>query len=73
MMIFRLLFVKVNVSVLTQSLRLFLIIICRLPPCFFIASLDFIFLPNTVHEALSHPGWRSVMVDEMQALDDNGT
>ena len=24
-----------------------------------------------VHEALFHPGWRSAMVDEMQALDDN--
>ena len=41
--------------------------------CSFIASLDSISLPNTVREALSHPGWRSVMVDEMQALDDNGT
>ena len=41
--------------------------------CSFIASLDFISLPNTVREALSHPDWRSAMVDEMQALDDNGT
>ena len=41
--------------------------------CSFIASLDSISLPNTVCEALSHPGWRSAMVDEMQALDDNGT
>ena len=39
----------------------------------FIASLDSISLPNTVREALSHPGWRSAMVDEMQALDDNST
>ena len=39
----------------------------------FIASFDSIFLPNTVHEASSHPGWRSAMVDEMHALDDNGT
>ena len=29
-------------------------------------------LPHTVLEALSHPGWRSDMVEEMQALDDNG-
>ena len=29
-------------------------------------------LPNTVHEALSQPGWRSAMVEEMQALNDNG-
>ena len=41
--------------------------------CSFIASLDSISLPNTVREALSHPGWRSAIVDEMQALDDNGT
>ena len=39
----------------------------------FIASLDFISLPNTVCEVLSHLGWRSAMVEEMQALDDNGT
>ena len=40
--------------------------------CSFIASLDSISLPNTVREALSDPGWLSAMVDEMQALDDNG-
>ena len=39
----------------------------------FIASLDSISLPHTVREALSHPGWRSAMVQEMQTLDDNGT
>ena len=41
--------------------------------CFFIAFHDSLFLPNTVCETLSHPSWRSVMMDEMQALDDNGT
>ena len=41
--------------------------------CSFIASLYSISLPTTVCEALSHPGWRSAMVEEMQALDDNGT
>ena len=41
--------------------------------CSFIVSLDSINLPNIVHEALSHPGWRSAMVNEMQALYDNGT
>ena len=41
--------------------------------CSFIASLDSISLPKTVYEALSHPCWRSAMVEEMQALDDNGT
>ena len=39
----------------------------------FIASLDSISLPNIVRETLSHPGWRSAILDEMQALDDNGT
>ena len=39
----------------------------------FIASLDSISLSDSVREALSHPGWRSAMVDEMQALDDNST
>ena len=41
--------------------------------CSFIASLDSISLLNTVREALSHPDWRSAIVDEMKALDDNGT
>ena len=41
--------------------------------CFFIASLDSISLPNTVREALSHPGWRNAMVEDMHVLDDNGT
>ena len=35
--------------------------------CSFIASLDSISLPNTVCEALSHPGWINAMVNEMQA------
>ena len=41
--------------------------------CSFIAFLNSISLPNTVHEALSHPGWHSAMMEEMHALDDNGT
>ncbi|XP_040868949.1 uncharacterized protein [Glycine max] len=28
---------------------------------------------KNVHEALSHPGWRQAMIDEMQALENNGT
>ena len=40
---------------------------------YFIAFLDFISLPNIVHEALSHFGWRSTMVEEIQDLDDNGS
>ena len=66
-MIFQLLFVKVNVSVLTQSLHL------SSSSCSFIASLDSISLPNVVCEALSHFGWCSAMVEEIQALDDNCT
>ena len=41
--------------------------------CSFIASLDFISLPNTFQEALSHPGWRGAMIEEMDALNGNGT
>ena len=41
--------------------------------CSFIASLDFILLPNNVHEALFHSGWHSAMIEEMHALNDNGT
>ena len=40
--------------------------------CSFIASLDSISLPNTFQEALSHLGWRSVMIEEMDALNENG-
>ena len=39
----------------------------------FIASLDSVSLPNKVSEALTHPGWRSDMIEEMDALTDNGT
>ena len=41
--------------------------------CSFNISLDSISLSNTVREALSHPGWRSAIVEEIQALDGNGT
>ena len=41
--------------------------------CSFIASLDFISLPNKVSEALAHPGWRGTMIKEMDVLTDNGT
>ena len=30
-------------------------------------------IPKTVNEALSHPRWRSAMIEEMKALDVNGT
>ena len=41
--------------------------------CFFNASLDSISLSNTFQEALSHPGLRSAMIEEMDALNENGT
>ena len=41
--------------------------------CLFIASLDSISLPNKNFEALAHPGWHSAMIEEMDALTDNGT
>ena len=41
--------------------------------CSFITSLDFISLPNKVSEALTQPGWHSAMIEEMDALTDNGT
>ena len=41
--------------------------------CSFIASLNYILLPNKVSEALAHPGWRSAMIEEMDALTDNNT
>ena len=41
--------------------------------CSFIASLDSISLPNKVSKALAHPSWRSVVVEDMDALTNNGT
>nr|GEY97948.1 cysteine-rich RLK (receptor-like protein kinase) 8 [Tanacetum cinerariifolium] len=39
----------------------------------FVANLDSILVPNTVGEALAHSGWRAAMIEEMNALDHNGT
>ncbi|XP_028800234.1 uncharacterized protein LOC114755512 [Neltuma alba] len=39
----------------------------------FVSSLDLISLPKTLHEALTHPGWRAAMEEEMAALDRAGT
>ena len=39
----------------------------------FIASLDSISLSNTFQEALSHPGWRSAMIEDIDALNGIGT
>ena len=35
--------------------------------------MDFISLPNKVFETLAHPGWRSALIEEMDALTNNGT
>ena len=43
------------------------------PSCSFITSLDSISLSNRVFEALVHLGWRSAMIEEMNALTENGT
>ena len=34
----------------------------------FISTLSYVSLPNTVNEALSHPGWKHAMVEEMTVL-----
>ena len=47
----------------------------RLSPvqCAFTSSLSSISIPKNVQEALSHPGWRQAMIEEMQALEFNQT
>nr|CAN79194.1 hypothetical protein VITISV_000236 [Vitis vinifera] len=39
----------------------------------FVSTLSSVSLPKSTSEALSHPGWRQTMVDEMAALHSNGT
>ena len=41
--------------------------------CSFITSLDSISLPNKVSKALAHLDWRNAMIEEVDALTDNGT
>ena len=41
--------------------------------CSYIASLDSISLPNKVSEALTHLVWCHAMIEEMDALTENGT
>ena len=38
-----------------------------------ISTLSSVSLPNTVHEALFHPGWKQPMVEEMVVLHSTGT
>ena len=71
MIIFRLFSAKINISVLTQSLHLFPITICRLPlvPLLHLLILSF-FLKLSVRLYLTLVG---VVLWEMQYIDDNGT
>ena len=39
----------------------------------FVSTISTVSLPKTTNEALSHPGWRQAMVDEMAALHSTGT
>ncbi|RVW72021.1 Retrovirus-related Pol polyprotein from transposon RE1 [Vitis vinifera] len=39
----------------------------------FVSAISSVSLPKSTPEALSHPGWRQAMVDEMTALHSNGT
>ncbi|RVW49251.1 Retrovirus-related Pol polyprotein from transposon RE2 [Vitis vinifera] len=39
----------------------------------FVSAISSVSLPKSTHDALSHPGWRQAMVDEMAALHSNGT
>ena len=39
----------------------------------FISTLSSVFLPKTMHEALSHTGWKQAMIEEMTALHFTGT
>ncbi|KAL5768866.1 hypothetical protein ACOSQ2_015649 [Xanthoceras sorbifolium] len=71
-MIFQLRYAKVNANVLILFLFLFYHCLSS-SSCSFIASFDSISIPKTVHEAISHPGWHHAMIEEMNALDDNGT
>jgi len=39
----------------------------------FVTSLSSVSIPKSLAEALSHPGWRAAMAEEMSALHANGT
>jgi len=39
----------------------------------FVSSISTVSIPKTLHEALSHPGWKQAMIDEMIALESNQT
>lgn len=39
----------------------------------FVSALSSVSIPKTVHETLSHQGWKQAMIDEMVALESNHT
>jgi len=39
----------------------------------FVSALSSVSIPKTIHEALSHQGWKQAMIDEMVALESNHT
>ncbi|XP_028784281.1 uncharacterized protein LOC114740317 [Neltuma alba] len=39
----------------------------------FVTDLDKIRIPNNVYEALEHPEWKKAMIEEIMALEKNGT
>ena len=39
----------------------------------FISTLSFVSLPKTIHEVLSHLGWKKAMVEEMTVLHSTST
>nr|XP_009802651.1 PREDICTED: vegetative cell wall protein gp1-like [Nicotiana sylvestris] len=41
--------------------------------CAFVSSLSYVSIPKSTGEALSHPGWRQAMIDEMSVLHTSGT
>ena len=38
-----------------------------------LSSISSVSIPKFVGDALAHPGWRQAMLDEMNALQNNGT
>jgi len=38
-----------------------------------LSSISSVCIPKSVGDALAHPGWRQAMLDEMNALQNNGT
>ena len=44
-----------------------------LPYLAFVSTLSYVFIPKSTSEALSHPGWKQAMVEEIDALYFNGT